>query len=103
MTLLILAIANGCDARAQDEGLMPACHQRVRLAVRLDEISRSSSKASAERAWRRHHAQEMGIELSGSDADVDPPEQEGPEPGACRIYCLSYLTETIFIVNESSQ
>ena len=67
----------------QDEGLMPACHQRVRLAVRLDEVTRSSSKAAAEKAWRRHHAEEMGIELSGSDADVDVPDQEeGPEPSA---------------------
>ena len=79
----------------QDEALMPACHQRVRLAVRLDEVSRSSSKAAAEKAWRRHHAEEMGIELSGSDGDADAPDQEGPEPSAPHSYaaCLGYPKE----------
>ena len=43
---------------------MPAIHKRVRLAVRLDGLVRTKSKAAAELAWKRQHAEEVGIILS---------------------------------------
>eukprot|EP00887_Chlorella_sp_A99_P006649 scaffold3.g6649.t1 len=57
-----------------DWSLLPRVRERVRLAVRLDELSRRASKARAERSWRQHHAEELGIVLSE--------EEEGEEEAA---------------------
>ena len=60
---------------------MAECRRRVRLAVRADQLSRSSNRDAAERAWRRRQAEELGIELSdddGASEDVELPGQDGP-------------------------
>lgn len=61
-----------------DLSLLPAVRKRVRLAVRLDALDRSRTKASKDAAWRQRTAEELGIELSSdeeannnSDDDVD--------------------------------
>lgn len=56
----------------QDTSLLPAVHQRVRLAVRLDELERRQSKSRAEKSWRRQHAEELGIELSDDSEGAAP-------------------------------
>jgi hypothetical protein len=55
---------------------MPEVHRRVRLAVRLDELERRQGKARAEAAWKRQHAEQLGLELSDSE--------EGEEGGCGR-------------------
>ena len=56
------------DPPLQDWSLLPRAHERVRLAVRLDEVERKQSKERAERTWREQHAEELGIELSDEEA-----------------------------------
>lgn len=46
---------------------MPAAHKRVRLAVRLDDISRRQSKQRADASWRRQNAEALGIMLSDEE------------------------------------
>ena len=71
----------------QDLSLMPAVHRRVRLAVRLDEVERTTSKDKADRTWRQQHAEELGIELSDED-DSDGEAGDRPAGGldAARLF-----------------
>lgn len=44
----------------QDEQLLPAVHERVGLALRLDGIVRSAAKRHADKSWMRAAAQDLG-------------------------------------------
>lgn len=52
-----------CDASLhllQDEGLLPACHERVGIALRLDSVARSSAKKHADKKWMASAAADLG-------------------------------------------
>lgn len=53
-----------------DYNLLPGARKRIRLATKLDELLRSSSKQSAEKTWEQQMAEAAGIILS--DDEVDP-------------------------------
>ena len=57
-----------------DSGMMPGVKKRVKLAIRLDNASRSGTKKRAEATWRANAAKELDIDLSDED--------EGEEGGA---------------------
>lgn len=45
----------------QDENLLPACKKRVSLALRLDTLVRTSSKAQADQSWIVSAAADLGV------------------------------------------
>lgn len=52
-----------CDSSLhllQDEGLLPACHERVGIALRLDSVARSSAKKHADKKWMASAAADLG-------------------------------------------
>ena len=45
---------------AKEDALLPACHERVALAVRLDAIARCASKKHADKKWMAAAAADLG-------------------------------------------
>jgi len=52
-----------------DYNLLPGARRRVRLATRLDEQLRSSSKKAAEKTWEQQMAEAAGIEFSDQEGE----------------------------------
>lgn len=52
-----------------DHNLLPGARKRVQLALKLDEVMRSSSKKAAEQTWEQQMAEAAGIILSDNEND----------------------------------
>lgn len=50
-----------------EANLLPAAKARVRLAMRLDDVMRSSSKQAAHKSWEAQAAEAAGIDLSDGE------------------------------------
>ena len=72
-----------------DQRLLPGARKCVRLAVRLDQLTRKVSKSSADKNWEKLAAEEAGIELDPSDT---PPEgSSAAEIAALQKVCQTSL------------
>lgn len=53
-----------------DPTLLPEARERVRLAIRCDEVARKQSKTKATRTWAIRQAEELELDLSESDIEL---------------------------------
>ena len=65
-----------------DYNLLPGAKKRVRLATKLDELLRSSSKKSADKTWAQQMAEAAGIILSDNEDDPETEEANQAAHGA---------------------
>ncbi len=56
-----------------DHNLLPGARKRVQVALKLDELMRSSSKKSAEKTWEQQMAEAAGIILSDAEEEEEEP------------------------------
>lgn len=56
-----------------DHNLLPGARKRVQVALKLDELMRSSSKKAAEKTWEQQMAEAAGIILSDAEEDDEEP------------------------------
>lgn len=58
--------ASSCCGEADKQWRYLQVHQRVRLAIRLDEVQRQQTKEKAESSWRQRTADEVHSRLTSS-------------------------------------
>ena len=59
-------VASSCCSEADKQWRYLQVHQRVRLAIRLDEVQRQQTKEKAESSWRQRTADEVHFLLTSS-------------------------------------